>query len=111
MVDLAREFGVSTKALLYRMANLRFFTWERADELAKNEELSTLDKKRRRADWGPQPRSERFDFLAVQCLRKGLISRGKFAEMVEIDRSDIDSFIEGYGLMETEGGQVEIMAP
>jgi hypothetical protein len=31
--------------------------------------------------------------------------------MVEIDRSDIDSFIEGYGLMETEGGQVEIMAP
>ncbi len=111
LVDLAREFGVSTKALLYRMANLRFFTWERADELAKNEELSTLDKKRRRADWGQQPRSERFDFLAVQCLRKGLISRGKFAEMVEIDRSDIDSFIEGYGLMETEGGQVEIMAP
>jgi len=111
LVDLAREFGVSTKALLYRMANLRFFTWERADELAKNEELSTLDKTRRRADWGQQPRSERFDFLAVQCLRKGLISRGKFAEMVEIDRSDIDSFIEGYGLMETEGGQVEIMAP
>jgi Zn-dependent peptidase ImmA (M78 family)/transcriptional regulator with XRE-family HTH domain len=111
LVDLAREFGVSTKALLYRMANLRFFTWERADELARNEELSTLDKKRRRADWGQQPRSERFDFLAVQCLRKGLISRGKFAEMVEIDRSDIDSFIEGYGLMETEGGQVEIMAP
>lgn len=111
LVDLAREFGVSTKALLYRMANLRFFTWERADELAKNEELSTLDKTRRRADWGQQPRSERFDFLAVQCLRKGFISRGKFAEMVEIDRSDIDSFIEGYGLMETEGGQVEIMAP
>ena len=111
LVDLAREFGVSTKALLYRMANLRFFTWERADELAKNEELSTLEKTRRRADWGQQPRSERFDFLAVQCLRKGLISRGKFAEMVEIDRSDIDSFIEGYGLMETEGGQVEIMAP
>lgn len=111
LVDLAREFGVSTKALLYRMANLRFFTWERADELAKYEELSTLDKTRRRADWGQQPRSERFDFLAVQCLRKGLISRGKFAEMVEIDRSDIDSFIEGYGLMETEGGQVEIMAP
>ena len=111
LVDLAREFGVSTKALLYRMANLRFFTWERADELAKNEELSALDKKRRRADWGQQPRSERFDFLAVQCLRKGLISRGKFAEMVEIDRSDIDSFIEGYGLMGTEGGQVEIMAP
>ncbi len=110
LVDLAREFGVSTKALLYRMANLRFLAWDHADELAKSEELSSIDKNKRKGDWGPPPRSERFDFLAVQSLRKGLISRGKFAEMVEIDRSDIDSFIEGYGLMETEGGQVEIMA-
>jgi len=110
LVDLAREFGVSTKALLYRMANLRFLKWDQADELAKSEELSSIDKKKRIGEWGPPPRSERFVFLAVQCLRKGHISRGKFAEMVEIDRSDIDSFIEGYGLMETEGGQVEIMA-
>jgi Zn-dependent peptidase ImmA (M78 family) len=110
LVNLAREFGVSTKALLYRMANLRFLSWGQADELAKNEELASLDKRNRKGDWGELPRSERFDFLAVQSLRKGLISRGKFAEMVEIDRSDIDSFIEGYGLMETEGGQVEIMA-
>lgn len=110
LVDLAREFGVSTKALLYRMANLRFLSWDQADELAKSEELSSIDKTKRKGDWGPPPRSERFDFLAVQSLRKGLISRGKFAEMVEIDRSDIDAFIEGYGLMETEGGQVEIMA-
>lgn len=111
LVDLAREFGVSTKALLYRMANLRLLAWEKADELARNDDLASLDRKRRRADWGPQPRSERFDLLAVQCLRKGLISRGKFAEMVEIDRSDIDFFIERHGLMKTEGGQVEIMAP
>lgn len=110
LVNLAREFGVSTKALLYRMANLRFLSWGQADELAKNEELASLDKRNRKGDWGEPPRSERFDFLAVESLRKGLISRGKFAELVEIDRSDIDSFIEGYGLMETEGGQVEIMA-
>jgi Zn-dependent peptidase ImmA (M78 family)/transcriptional regulator with XRE-family HTH domain len=111
LVDLAREFGVSTRALLYRLANLRLMDWEQAGELAKSEELSSVDRSKRRDEWGLPPRSERFDFLAIQCLRKGLISRGKFAEMVEINRSDIDSFIEGYGLMETEGGKVEIMAP
>ena len=110
LVDLAREFGVSTKAFLYRLANLRFLAWDQADELAKNEDLTSIDKKKRKGDWGAPPKSERFVLLAVQCLRKGLLSRGKFAEMLEIDRSDIDSFIDGYGLMETEGGQVEIMA-
>ena len=73
LVNLAREFGVSTKALLYRMANLRFLSWGQADELAKNEELSSLDKRNRNGDWGEPPRSERFDFLAVQSLRKGFI--------------------------------------
>lgn len=37
--------------------------------------------------------SDRFISLAVSCLRKGLISRGKFAEMVSIDHCDIDEFI------------------
>lgn len=110
LVDRAREFGVSTQALLYRLANLRFLSWDQANELTKNEDLTNLDRKKRKGDWGPPPKSERFVHLAVQCLRKGRISRGKFAEMLEIDRSDIDSLIDGYGLMETEGGQVEIMA-
>jgi len=47
----------------------------------------------------------------VKCLRKGFLSRGKFAEIVGIDRSEIDLFIEAEGLMETEGTPIEIMAP
>lgn len=110
LVDIAREFGVSTKALLYRMANLRFIEWEDADKLAKDQELTEMSKQKRRHEWGEKPRSERFVSLAVRCLRKGLISRGKFAEIVDIDRSEIDDFIEGTGLMEQEGPPIEIMA-
>ncbi len=110
MVDIAQEFGVSTKALLYRMANLRFIKWEDADKLAKDQELTEINRQKRRHDWGKKPRSERFISLAVRCLRKGLISRGKFAEIVDIDRCEIDDFIEDTGLMEQEGTPIEIMA-
>ena len=51
---------------------------------------------------GDRPVSDRFHSLAVKCLRKGLLSRGKFAEIIGIDRGEIDLFIEGEGLMETE---------
>lgn len=111
LVDIAREFGVSTAALLYRLANLRFIAWEDADELVKDEELRKLDRELRRRDWEEKPVSERFYHLAARCLRKGLISRGTFAEMVGIDRSDIDALMERFGLMETEGKPVEIIAP
>jgi Zn-dependent peptidase ImmA (M78 family)/transcriptional regulator with XRE-family HTH domain len=110
IVDIAREFGVSTQALLYRMANMRFIEWEKANDLARNDELLMIDRRiRRDADY-EAPSSERFTLLAVKCLRKGLISRGKFSELLEIDRADIDEFLEYRGLSEAEGESIEIMA-
>ena len=102
---------MSTAALLYRLSNIGFIKWERAHELSANEDLASLDKARRMDDWGSRPVSERLHSLAVKCLRKGLLSRGRFAEIIGIDRSEIDQFIEESGLMETEGAPVEIVAP
>lgn len=110
VVDIAMEFGVSAKALLYRMANLRMLEWEEADRIAKDQELLEISRHKRQDEKREKPKSERFISLAVRCLRKGLISRGKFAEMVGIDRSEIDDFIEETGLMELEGNPIEIMA-
>lgn len=110
LVDIAMEFGVSTKAILYRMANLQLIKWEDADRIAKDQELTEISRYKRQDEWGKKPVSERFISLAIRCLRKGLISRGKFAEMVGIDRSEIDDFIEETGLMELEGSPIEVMA-
>lgn len=110
LVDIAREFGVSKIALLYRLKNLRLLKWENVKKLSTNKTLMNLDKDIRREDWNKEPTApERFHTLAIRCLRKGLISRGKFTEMVGIDRSDIDSFVKRYGLMDTEGVPIEIM--
>ena len=109
LVDIARDFGVSTAALLYRLSGIGCIAWDTAHKLAGDEGLANLDKAKRMEDWGNRPVSERFQSLAVKCLRKGLLSRGRFAEIVGIDRSEIDQFIEDSGLMETEGIAIEIM--
>ncbi|MDQ5987446.1 MAG: hypothetical protein CSYNP_03186 [Syntrophus sp. SKADARSKE-3] len=110
IVDVAREFGVSTSALLYRMANLRFMPWEKANDLAKSDELTMIDRRIRKDATCEAPVSERFILLSVKCLRKGLISRGKFAEILGIDRAEIDELLESRGLTEMEGESLEIVA-
>ncbi|HEY5513876.1 MAG TPA: XRE family transcriptional regulator [Geomonas sp.] len=110
IVDVAREFGVSTQALLYRMANMRLIPWQAADEAKSDEELLSLDRRMRREVGFEAPESERFILLAAKCLRKGLLSRGKFAELMEIDRYDIDDYLEYRGLTEAEGMTFEIVA-
>ena len=110
IVDVAREFGVSTSAILYRMANLRLIPWDKANELSKNDELTMIDRRIRKDSAIDVPVSERFISLSAKCLRKGLISRGKFAEILSIDRADIDEFLEYRGLSEKEDVSVEIVA-
>ncbi len=110
LIDVAREFGVSTQALVYRMVTLHLIQWEQAEALVKSDDLLMLDRRIRKGEGDKIPVSERFILLAVKCLRKGLISRGKFAELLNIDRVDIDEVIESYGLTESEGESVEIVA-
>ncbi len=110
IVDIAIEFGVSTQALVYRLAHLKLIPFETADAIARDVALAELSKQKRARE-RKKRKSEQFVSLAVRCLRKGLISRGKFAEMLGIeDRSDIDDYIAKRGFMEEEGNTIEIMA-
>lgn len=110
LVDIAMEFGVSYQALLYRMAHLKFIAREEADKAVKDAELARIHSIKRKNEWTDKPESERFYYLAVRCLRKGLISRGKFAEWAGINRREIDDFISDKGLLNIEGHRLEIMA-
>ena len=50
LVDIAMDFGVSTKALLYRYAYLKFIEWETADKIAHDEELAETSREKRWAE-------------------------------------------------------------
>jgi len=109
IVDIAIDFGVSAKALLYRLAFINLISWEMANAIAQDEDLAEVSREKRAQDIKPR-RSDRFIALAVRCLRKGFISRGKFANLLNIDRCDIDDYIENTGMMESEGRTIEVMA-
>ncbi len=109
-VSIAREFGVSTIALLWRLVNLRYLSKNKVQELQDADKLTAIDRKQRQEDWHtPPPKSPNFVALAFICLQQGLISRGRFAELVEINRSDISEFLEMYGLDETREDVAEII--
>ena len=84
--------------------------WEKANELSKNDNLTMIDRRIKKDAANEAPISERFILLSVKCLRKGKISRGKFAEILGIDRADIDELLESRGLTEMEGESLEIVA-
>jgi Zn-dependent peptidase ImmA (M78 family)/transcriptional regulator with XRE-family HTH domain len=109
IVDIAIDFGVSVKALVYRLANINLIKWETAKSLAQDDDLAEISKQKRTPDMKAR-QSERFISLAVRCLRKGFISRGKFADFLNIDRSEIDDYIGNKGMMDSEGKTIEVMA-
>lgn len=54
-------------------------------------------------------RSEILTSLAIMGLRKSIISRGTFADLCDIDRCDIDDFINEEGKLYTDGESFEVM--
>mgnify|MGYP001373305707 CR=1 FL=1 len=110
VVDIALEFGVSTVALLYRMVSLRYIEFDKVQAIMDSHDMKSIDRRKRQQLDHDEPKSERMESLAVRCLRKGHLSRGKFAEIMGIDRSEIDSFINELGMLDHEGATIEIMA-
>lgn len=110
VVDISNDFGVSTQAVLYRMAYFKKISWEKANEICNDEEFISSNNKMRKSAWGEKPSSERFISLAVNCLRKGLISKGKFCEILGIEREETEDFLTKRGFMVEEGNEIEIMA-
>jgi hypothetical protein len=85
-------------------------TWDQATKIANAPELLERNKKAREHEANKIPISERLCSLAIRCLRKGHISRGRFAEIVQIERPEIDEYIESLGQLGQEGQTIEIMA-
>ncbi len=102
VIELAKEFGVSTEAILWRLVNLKIIKKSLAQNTLENPNFRDLDREMRKGLPGkekPNKFPSRFMSLACRCLLEGKISRGLFAEYLEIDRADIDDKLaaEGFG--------------
>jgi Zn-dependent peptidase ImmA (M78 family)/DNA-binding XRE family transcriptional regulator len=118
VVQLAHHFGVSRLAALYRLHNLRIVNEaelerlksedsERGRHLAKQLELSEEPHVR--------PRHElrhRLLGLALEALRRGLVTRAKFdelARMAELRPRDVDRLLRDAGLGDDE--VIDVLLP
>ncbi len=102
IIEPAKEFGVSTEAVLWRLVNLKIIKKLTAQKALDNPKFRDLDRDMRQGLYGKERPSKfpsRFISLACRCLMEGKISRGTFAGYLEIDRTEIDDklAVEGFG--------------
>lgn len=100
IIELAKEFGVSSEAVLWRLLNLKKIRKSQVDKILIDPEFRNLDRNLRKglyAEQRPEKFPQRYVSLACRCLMEGKISRGVFAEYMEIDRSDIDDYLSAAG--------------
>ncbi len=103
IIEIAKDFGVSTEAVLWRVVNLNMLKKEVVSEILVDKSFRETDKLLRRELYpGKQPDKfpSRYISLAYRCLMEGKISRGTFAQYLGIERSGIDDFLNEEGLME-----------
>ena len=103
IIELAKDFGVSTEAILWRLINLKVLKKSQAQKFLDNPDFRNLDRTMRRRLYDrdrPSKFPSRFISLACRCLMEGKISRGTFAEYLEIGRAEIDDYLNDAGFVE-----------
>jgi len=83
IIELAKDFGVSIDAILWRLVNLEVLKKEYVKKVLDDQEVRKLDQARRKGLYDkkrPAKLPERYIFLACRCVMEGKISRGTFAK-------------------------------
>jgi len=83
IIELAKDFGVSTEAILWRLVNLKKLTQPQVKKFLADPNFRNLDRTMRKGLYKEQKLLKfptRYISLACRCLMEGKISRGTFAE-------------------------------
>ena len=108
LVEVAREFGVSTDALLYRLLDLRCLDKETVESLRANSAFRALDRSTMRARWQRPVIPERFVRLAFAAYQKGRLSRARLAQYLDTSLIDLTETLLEYGLDDRENYKTEV---
>ncbi len=99
LISVAREFGVSTQALLWRMSNLRLIPRQKTQELLGDAGFKQADKASMMENWWtPLDLPKRFVELAFVACKQGRLSQAKLAAMLETDLTGLPQVLAEYGL-------------
>ena len=109
LIGIARSFGVSTEALLYRLLNMKRITKPALEKTLNDSLFREFDNTTMAQCWWQPPEiPERFVVLGFMALQKGNVSRAKLSEMLETSLIDLPSVLHEYGLSDQEGYDAEV---
>ena len=109
LIAIAREFDVSTEALLWRVAGLGRVTAATVDKLRADPDFRRLDRTSRHGEWwNPPPIPERFVLLAFLAYSRGRLSKAKLAEYMDVSLPDLAATLMAYGLDEAADYDVTV---
>lgn len=100
IVILARRFGVSTEALIWRLVNAHRVRREDAQRALEDQSFQSLDRTTMPAAWGRKPPKmpKRFVRLAFRAYVAARLSRMRLAEYLETSLIDLPKRLAEYGL-------------
>jgi Zn-dependent peptidase ImmA (M78 family)/transcriptional regulator with XRE-family HTH domain len=103
LIELAKEYGVSTETILWRLVSLKRLKRSQVNNALQNPGVREVDKGMRQelySEASPSTFPEKYIFLALKCFSEGRISRGTFAKYLDIGREEIDEYLDAHGLQE-----------
>jgi len=101
LIEIARLYGVSTEALLYRLSNLRQLHRDVVKATLDDTGFRDLDRSTMRSNWGTPPAiPRRFVELAFFAFKQGRLSRALLAEMLGVSVLELEAKLQEYELSE-----------
>ena len=111
IVAIAREFEVSTEALMWRLVNLKLLERSEVRKILDSDSFKKIDMTERTADHKQAPEiSDRYFSLAFKTFTKGLISKSILAEYLNLNISDVGKKLAEHGYNLEEVYDAEIIA-
>lgn len=111
LIGIAREFDVSTEALIWRLVAVGGVARPAAEKLLRDENFRALDRSTMFGRWWkPPPLPERFVRLAFIAYQKEKISRARLAQYLETSLLDLRNTLLDYGLDESADYDTAISA-
>ncbi len=108
LFTLAHHYGVSIESLVYRLEDMELLpsgTWDRLKDrglkVKKAQQELGLEEIEQRSDIFPV----HYQYLAIEALEQGLITEGRFADFLGVDRLEARRIAEA--LREHSSGMVE----
>ena len=112
VLAIARDFEVSTEALLWRLVGLNILKRESVETLQNNPEFKALElESNSNRELKDHFQSWRFVRLAFQAYSRGRLSRTKLADYLDTSLVDLDNELAKFGLVDVDGEEIEISNP